>query len=100
MDRSMFPSWLRPSIRVFEPAERLFNEMSRFFSERGILIQKSYTHLVEAKKQVKQQDLILKRKRTSVLEEFEQLKTIKRIQKDENDFDFLVILFKLKSLLN
>lgn len=41
MDRSMFPAWIRPSIEMFDPAERLFDVMNRFFVDRGVLISRS-----------------------------------------------------------
>lgn len=100
MDKSMFPLWLRPSLRVFNPAQRLFDEMSRFFSERGILIQKNTENKVclnEVKIFKKQQTET--KKRNCEYEEFDLLNNPKRKQNckfkesDHIEFNFLVILY-------
>lgn len=100
MDRLMFPSWLRPSIRVFDPAQRLFDEISRFFSERGLLIKKC-AERNSNKTKIDKKPQIETRKRNCEYDEFDQLNNSKRIQKcdfkekNEIEFDFLVNFIQL-----
>ncbi|KAH7722612.1 BCH-1 protein [Aphelenchoides avenae] len=44
-DRKLFPSWVRPAIHTHDKATSLFEEMERFFSERGLRIQQSQRRL-------------------------------------------------------
>ncbi|KAI1723097.1 hypothetical protein Ddc_07292 [Ditylenchus destructor] len=47
MDRNMFPAWLRPAVKNHDGPKPLFTEIVRFFSERGILIERSHLRLQE-----------------------------------------------------
>jgi len=42
MDTKMFPVWTRGAFKVHQAPATLFNEVRRFFGERGLLIQRSH----------------------------------------------------------